>query len=110
MNITLTRTGDAAVIAVQGRVDTLSAPTVEQKLTQWLDEGETRMILDLSELEYISSAGLRTVLVIGKKAKANGGSLCCCALRGMVRKVFDVSGFSLVLPVYNTVDEALAAG
>lgn len=110
MNITLTKTGNAAVITVQGRVDTLSAPTVEQKLTQWLDGGETRMILDLSEMEYISSAGLRTVLVIGKKAKANGGSVCCCALQGMVKKVFDVSGFSLVLPVYDTVDEALAAG
>jgi len=107
-NVTLTKTGNAAVIAVQGRVDTLSASTVEQALTQWIDAGETQMILDLSQLEYISSAGLRTVLVVGKKAKASGVSLCCCALQGVVKKVFDVSGFSLVLPIYNTVEDALA--
>ncbi|MFH1115063.1 MAG: STAS domain-containing protein [Pseudomonadota bacterium] len=105
----MTKTRDVAVITVQGRVDTLSAGDLEQTLIQWIEAGERQLILDLSGLEYISSAGLRTVLVAGKKAKANGGSLCCCALQDMVRRVFDVSGFSLILSVYNSLDEALAA-
>ncbi len=109
VNVTLTKRGNTAVIAVQGRVDTLSASDVEQKLFQWIDAGETQLVLDLGELEYISSAGLRTVLVVAKKAKANGGSLCCCQLQGVVKKVFDVSGISHVLTVYNTLDEALAS-
>ncbi len=108
MNVTLTKRENAAVVTVQGRVDTLSASDFEQTLIRWIDAGERQLILDLSELEYISSAGLRTLLVIGKKIDANGGSLRCCALQDMVRKVFEISGFALVLPVCDTLDEALA--
>lgn len=108
MNVTLTKEGAAAVITVRGRLDTMSAPELEQKLTEWISGGSIRLILDLAGLEYISSAGLRILLSAAKKASAQGGFLSCCALQGIVRKVFDVSDFSRILPVYDTLDEALS--
>ncbi len=109
MNVNLTKKGTVAVISVQGRVDTMSAPGLEQKVSEWISEGETRLILDLTDMDYISSAGLRTLIVVGKKAKAQGGFLWCCALQGVVGKVFEVSGFPRLIPVYASVDEALGA-
>ncbi|MEW6348057.1 MAG: STAS domain-containing protein [Thermodesulfobacteriota bacterium] len=108
MNVTLTKKGTVAVVAVQGRVDTISAPTLEKMAIEWIGSGETRLILDLSAMDYISSAGLRALFVVGKTAKSRGGSVCCCALQGVVAQVFEVSGFHRMLPVYDSVDAALA--
>jgi anti-anti-sigma factor len=106
VNLKLNKQGDTAVVSVEGRVDTVTAPEFEQKMLEWIDSGENLLVLDLSEMEYISSAGLRAFLISAKRAKANGGGLACCCLQDMVRRVFEVSGFSLVIPVYPSADEA----
>ncbi len=108
VNVTLTKQRTVAVVEVHGRVDTMSAPSLEQKVIEWIGSGENKLILDLSEMDYISSAGLRSLVVIAKRAKGQGGLVCCCALQGVVAKIFEVSGFSRLLPVYNTVGDALA--
>ncbi len=109
MNLELNKQDNTAVVSVEGRVDTLTAPAFEQKMLEWIDGGENRLVLDLSKMEYISSAGLRAFLVTAKRAKANGGGLACCCLQDMVRRVFEVSGVSSVIPVYPSADEALDA-
>lgn len=101
--------GNVEVIAVHGRIDTLTAPEFEQFMRDRLEQGQYRLVLDLVDLEYISSAGLRSLLVTAKKAKAQGGFLVCCGLQEMVNRVFEVSGFSQVIPVYASVEEAVAA-
>ncbi len=110
VNIRMEKRSDRAVVTVEGRLDTLTAPELESKVLELIHEGQHRVILDLSQLEYISSAGLRTILVAAKQAQANGGDICCCGLNGVVKRVFDVTGFSSMIPVFDSVDSALARG
>ena len=73
-----------------------------------LEAGDKRLVVDLAGLEYISSAGLRSILASAKKLKAQGGDLAFCALSGIVAEVFAVSGFAKLLPVFATRAEAVA--
>lgn len=107
MNVTMSKAGVCAVVSVEGRIDTISAPDFEKQIIQLIDSGETTLVLDLAQLKYISSAGLRALLTAAKQAKACGGGLSCCAAVGVVRKVFDVSGFTSVLPVYDSLEAAM---
>ncbi|MBM4328079.1 MAG: STAS domain-containing protein [Deltaproteobacteria bacterium] len=110
MDITLNKSGQLAIVLVGGRMDTLSAPEFEKKMQEWIGQGETRFVVDFHNLDYISSAGLRSLMVVAKDARARGGELVCCALKGVVKQVFDVSGFSALLPVYGSMDDATKGG
>ena len=98
---------DTKIISLNGKMDAISAPDFEEKMRQWLDEGETSFIIDLLELGYISSAGLRSILVIAKELKTKGGKLMCTAPRDEVEKIFKISGFSSMIPTYESVQVAL---
>ena len=67
------------------------------------------MILDLSPLEYVSSAGLRCFMLASRQAKAQAGRIFVAALQPMVREIFEISHFNLVFQVFPSVREALAA-
>ncbi len=105
MDIDFAEKDDWTIVTVEGRMDTVSAPDFESKIQERIAEGETRLVVDLSRLDYISSAGLRCILVAGKSAAATGGQLCCCGLQGVVKKVFDVSGFTTLFPVHNSLED-----
>jgi len=75
-------------------------------LTEQLAVGTIRCILDLQGLEYISSAGLRSLLSAAKQLKAKNGSLLLSCLRGTVEEVFRMSGFLTILPSFASVEEA----
>lgn len=107
MDIDVKKSGQALVVSVTGRIDTVSAPDFQQKIEEILAQGETRIVVDLEKLDYVSSAGLRSILIGAQKAKAVRGSLSCCALRGMVKKVFEISGFGTMLPIFDSVEDAL---
>lgn len=102
--------GDHLVLKVKGRMDAVTAPEFEKECTGYIDEGERSFVVDLGGLDYISSAGLRSILSTAKKLKANQGKIVFCGLQGMVQEVFKVSGFSSMFPVAATVDEAVAQG
>jgi len=108
MEFTKTIEGAVCVLAVMGRMDTLTAPEFEAQCAACAAEGTTRIVVDLSSLEYISSAGLRSILASAKKLKAAGGGLSFCCLSGIVAEVFAVSGFSKLMPVFPTRQDALA--
>ncbi|OIO04002.1 MAG: anti-anti-sigma factor [Desulfovibrionaceae bacterium CG1_02_65_16] len=108
MDFIKTTEGNICILAVVGRMDTLTAPEFEAKCAECAAEGATRIVVDLSSLEYISSAGLRSILASAKKLKALGGGLSFCCLSGIVNEVFAVSGFSKLMPVFPTRQEALA--
>lgn len=108
MDFTRTNHGERLLLAVSGRMDALSAGEFETECDARLAAGEKRLVVDLSGLEYISSAGLRSILASAKKIKAQGGELAFCALAGIVAEVFAVSGFAKLLPVFPTREEALA--
>jgi len=88
-------------------MDTVSAPEFDTRIEELLNEGEKGFVLDLAKLEYVSSAGLRSILVAAKKAKAAGGNVCCCDLQSMVKKVFDLADFASIIPVFDSVEDAL---
>jgi len=96
----------AVVIRPVGRMDATTGPIFETACKKWIESGENKLIADLGALEYISSAGLRSVLVIGKKLKAGGGELALCNMDGMVEEVFNMSGFSTIFNIYDTVEAA----
>ena len=106
----ITNTGkqkDCFLITVEGRMDAVSTPEFEQTLGGWIDEGEIRFIVDFAGLDYISSAGLRGILTSVKRLKAEGGQIVLTSLRGTVKEVFEISGFSTIIPIYESVEAAL---
>ncbi len=109
MECTCQKIGQAVTIKVIGRMDAVTAPDFEKQCGQWLDQGENHLAVDLSGLEYISSAGLRAILGTGKKLKARGGSLVFGGMSPMVKEVFTISGFAAIFPVYDDLESALGA-
>jgi anti-sigma B factor antagonist len=107
LNIDYRELEDCAVVSVHGRVDTVTAGDFQKELLDIIDESKANIILDLSDMEYISSAGLSALLLAAKTAKARGGALYCLRPSEMVHRVFEVSGFSMVAPVYSTLEEAI---
>ncbi len=105
MTITETRNGGVLVLAASGRVDSTSASTLEQALLRAIDGGERRLVLDFGGVDYISSAGLRALLVTARRMKEAKGVWALCSLSEPVRQVFDLAGF---LPLF-TIDGALSS-
>jgi len=96
----------------QGRLDSNSGPVFEKELLGHIDGGSRRVLLDLSQLSYISSAGLRVILVAAKKMKAVGGQLVLSGLSAQVAEVFEISGFNRILdiePDYASAEARLSA-
>jgi anti-sigma B factor antagonist len=91
MNITKTTEGSTLQIALQGRLDTATAPQLEQELKQSLDDAQA-LVFDLKELEYISSAGLRVLLSAHKVMMGKDGMTVRNANED-VMEIFDITGF-----------------
>jgi anti-anti-sigma factor len=108
MEITSKEAHTATIVSVKNRIDAMTSPEFEAYLSTLLEQEKKNIILNLNELEYISSAGLRVILSTAKKIKADRGSLCFCGLRGSVKEIFEISGFCSILQVFNTEEEALS--
>jgi anti-anti-sigma factor len=81
---------------------------LEQRILALIDAGEKRLVIDCAQLQYISSAGLR-VLLIAAKRLSDSGKLALAALNNQIRDVFDIAGFSSIFQIYRTQDDAVAA-
>ena len=101
--------GGATLFRAKGRVDSSSSAAFEAALLPRIRDGARRVVLDLSGVEYVSSAGLRVMLMAAKAAKAGGGQLALFGLSPTVEEVFQVSGFSKIIPILATEAEALSA-
>ena len=108
MTIAIEPTANAHIIALQGQVNSANAATVETEVLAVVQQGARNVLLDMRELTYISSAGLRVVLVLAKRLKQERGRLVLCAMQPHVHEVFDISGFLAILDVQATRQEALA--
>ena len=97
MTINKSMNGTELVIALEGRLDTMTAPELEAELGKSLDGAES-LVLDFSKLEYISSAGLRVLLSAQKTMSARGG-LKITHVNEIVREVFEVTGFADILTI-----------
>lgn len=98
---------DSILIKVSGRMDANTSADFEAVCEKWFEKGETKLIMDCDGLEYLSSAGLRSILCVGKKVKSQAGELRLCNLNGMVEEVMSISGFDTVFPIFDTLEAAL---
>lgn len=101
--------GKVLVLKPEGRLDSNTINAAEADMFAHLEKGETRIVLDLSGLDYISSSGLRLVLMMGKRLSLKGGKLALCGLKPQIREVFEISGFISIINVVDTRAEAEAA-
>jgi anti-anti-sigma factor len=108
VEVSTTSHGDAIVLAVSGRLDGATVPSFEARLFDLIAEGHRRIIVDLAGLRYISSAGLRVLLVAAKRLKPEGGRLLLAAPSELVGQVLEIAGFSAMLETCPTIEEALA--
>ncbi|MBR0366764.1 MAG: STAS domain-containing protein [Clostridia bacterium] len=97
MKITKNVNGNIATIALEGRLDTTTAPELEKELKAVIESADA-LVLDFGELDYISSAGLR-VLLSAHKAMSRKGGMKVVNVNELVREVFDVTGFSDILTI-----------
>ena len=97
MTITETKNGSALTVALEGRLDTMTAPELEEKLNAALTD-VTELTFDLEKLEYISSAGLR-VLLSAQKTMNRQGSMKVLHPNEIIREIFEVTGFSDILTI-----------
>lgn len=107
MQISVKTTNEVKVLAFEGKLDTQTSPDAQQQLTRLIEEGETKILVNLEKVDYISSAGLRVLLVVAKQLKTTDGELRICSLNEVVKEVFDISGFDMILPISASESEAL---
>jgi anti-anti-sigma factor len=91
-------------VRIAGRLDADSAAQAETTLKGLLKEGKSRLVFDLGKMDYISSAGLRVILMTVKELQNKKGKVVLSALTPYVREIFDVSNFSSIIPITDTVE------
>jgi anti-anti-sigma factor len=96
------------VVGPRGSLDSITSGTFERELFEKIDAGSTKLLIDLSNLDAIGSAGLRSVLRVARRIEACGGRISFCSLNRQVAEVFDISGFSSILDIQPTYDAAVA--
>lgn len=107
MNIKKEKVDDFLILKIEGRIDTVQSSFLEEEVNQLFDNGEKNLIFNCSEMNYISSSGLRVFLVAQKKAISTKGKLYLCNLQPAIREVFRISGFSNLFRIFESQEEAL---
>src|SRR5947199_10856819 len=110
MHVSQERYGDALVLTPIGRVDNSTTDGLKSGLDAYIAScraGGNRLVLDFSKVDYISSVGLRVLMMAGKEMREQGGSIVVAALQPLVRESFDISRFNLVFQFFGSVLYAL---
>jgi anti-anti-sigma factor len=108
MEITHKEESDILSIAIKGRLDGLDVSNAERSINELLERSSDRLLFDFSELEYLSSGGLRVILSAAKEIKRRKGRIVLCAMQGYVKEIFEISGFTSLIPIKDTVESGIA--
>ena len=111
MNVRLEKLGSITLVIPEGRLDFGTAPAFEKQLQEALAAGgaPAALIIDCAALDYVSSAGLRAILLAARGSQKAGIAFALCALKPAVQEVFELSGFSRIINVHPDRATALAA-
>ena len=109
LNIRTSSQGRALILHLQGRLDATTAQAFDRACQTALADPNQSLIIDMHELSYVSSAGLRSILILHKTCAQQPCGLHFCALQESVAEVFEVSAFDRILSIYPTLEEALHA-
>ncbi len=107
MQISVKTANEVTVLAFEGSLDTQTSPDALTQLTQLIEGGDKKIVVNLEKLHYISSAGLRILLAAAKQLKTADGELRICDLNEVVKEVFDISGFSTIFKIFESETDAL---
>jgi len=107
MQIICDKHDKALVMALSGRMDRVAAMEFEKAFTEWLKNGERCFVVDMKDLEYISSAGLRSLLSANQQLKDSNGQIRLCNVSGLVKDVFVISGFESLFSMYHSYADAV---
>ena len=119
MDITECQTGDIVTLCLCGKLDTISAKSFEEKILTRIESGTRFFVIDVSQLEYIGSAGLRVFIVASKRLNGVNGKIVLCGFKKTipyytlnrpqdpVREAFDIAGFSTIFSSYGSQDDAI---
>jgi anti-anti-sigma factor len=107
MNIAHQEKDGIICFQIEGRLDAESAPEAETTVKSVLKQGNRRLLFDLSKMDYISSAGLRVILMAVKELRNKQGKVVLCGLTPYVKEIFDVSNFSSIIPITDSVETGL---
>jgi anti-sigma B factor antagonist len=99
MDIKKVTNDNTVTVALTGRLDTVTSVQLSNELNPILETGSANLIFDFKELEYISSAGLRVILMAQKKINAQSMDMEIIGANEMVKEVFDMTGFSEILNI-----------
>jgi anti-sigma B factor antagonist len=110
MEITTKELKRVQLVSVEGRIDHETAPELERVLNELINDGQYRIVLDMSGVSYISSAGLRTLVGARKAVRRwNRGDLRMASLQPMVRETFDLVGFTRIFDIFDDPVEAVGS-
>ena len=108
MEIKSSKTGNVTIVRLKGRADISNASKLENTCKKILEQNEKDIIIDGSQLEFISSAGLRVLLKLAKEVKKMQGRLAIAHVNDLVRNIFEISGFVELFPIYDSVTEGIS--
>ena len=103
------RDGDVLVLLPVGRLDSGNARSFESIVMDFISAGERRLVVDFSRLDFISSSGLRVLLIAAKALKAGKGTIILCSMKNHIEEVFRISGFHRIIPIKPSREGALEA-
>lgn len=109
MEIVQEKSNDIVIIKLIGKLDSNTAPQLEGTIIPLIDSGEKKVLVDGIQLDYISSAGLRILLMAAKKLKASGGKIVLSNLKDYIKEVFEIAGFNMIFQIYSDNTEAEAS-
>ena len=107
MEITEERRGDILILRIIGKLDSSTSKDLEEKILSIIASSQGKLVIDLSQLDYVSSAGLRVFLLAAKRMDGAKGKMILCSLKDAVKQVFDIAGFSSLLNLTASTEEAI---
>lgn len=107
MDVTTEMAGTILVVRAAGRLDSVTAEAFDARMLEVAAGPDTSVVLDLAQVSYVASAGLRSLLVLMKQVKAHGGALVLAAVHPRVQDILDIAGFTTMFAIVPTVEDGL---
>ena len=108
MEILVEQSEGVSTVEPRGRIDSITAKEFGDRVCTLIQSGAKRVVIDLANIAYISSAGFRALLIAGKLAEETEGRLALCGVAGEVRRLFEISAFDTAFRIYPTREECIA--
>ena len=107
MEITEDKRGEILILKLKGRLDSLTSNKLEERFLALLDKEEKKVIVDFSQLDYISSSGLRVLLLSAKRLRGSNGKILLSSLKEHIKEIFEIAGFSSIFNIFQSQEDAI---